>query len=139
MKHRKESGPSVRLERVGEEVRHALSEIFIQGDLRGLDMDTRLITVSEVRVSPDLRNATAFVMPLGGTDQDATVRALNTAHGAVRGELGRRIRIKYTPRVFFKLDTSFDQASHIDALLSTPKVAHDIRGENIDGSEDPSV
>ncbi|MEL6363587.1 MAG: 30S ribosome-binding factor RbfA [Pseudomonadota bacterium] len=120
-------GPSQRQLRAGELIRHALSEAFLRGEvhapaLRGLDM-----TVTEVRASPDLRNATVFCTTLGGRDVDEAIRKLNAAAGAVRGVLGRKIDLKFTPALTFKRDESFDEARRIDTLLSSPDVRRDLK------------
>ena len=119
-------GPSLRLLRVGENVRHAISAIMTRGDVQDPDLDGTSITVSEVRVSPDLRNATVFVMPLGGDEQGTIIKALNRNSAYIRGEMSKVVHMKYMPRLKFKLDDSFDEASHIDALLKDPKVQRDI-------------
>lgn len=119
-------GPSLRLLRVGENVRHAISAILTRGDVQDPDLEGASITVSEVRVSPDLRNATVFVMPLGGDDQGTIIKALNRNSAYIRGEMSKAVHMKYMPRLKFKLDDSFDEASHIDALLKDPKVQRDL-------------
>ncbi|WP_374762816.1 30S ribosome-binding factor RbfA [Yunchengibacter salinarum] len=121
--------PSTRLLRVGENVRHAISSILMRGDLTHPALEGASITVSEVRVSPDLRHATVFVMPLMGSDQAAVLDALNRLSGAIRGGVGRQVRMKYTPDLVFELDSSFDEASHIDTLLKDPHVAQDLAGD----------
>ena len=122
-------GPSLRLLRVGENVRHAISAIMTRGDVQDPDLDGTSVTVSEVRVSPDLRNATVFVMPLGGDDQGSIIKALNRNSAYIRGEMSKVVHMKYMPRLKFKLDDSFDEASHIDALLKDPKVQRDLANE----------
>lgn len=119
-------GPSQRQLRVGEEIRHALSTILMEGDLRDPDLEGVSITVSEVRPSPDLRNATAFVMPLAGEGVEAAVAALNRAAGHLRGRLGRMVHLKFTPALKFEADRSFDEASKIDGLLRDQRVARDL-------------
>ncbi len=121
--------PGQRQLRVGEELRHALAEIFAHGGLRDPALRDASVTVTEVRVSPDLRNATAFVTPLGGGDAVALLAALARAAPYVRGQIGRMVRLKYTPAIAFELDTSFERASHIDALLRQPAVAADLDKE----------
>ena len=118
---------SVRQLRVGEELRHILSEILARGDLRDPDLVGRSITVSEVRVSPDMRNATAFVLPLGGGEEDAVVTALGRAAAYLRNEVGRKLHLKYLPQLSFLRDTSFDTARDIDKLLADPSVVRDLR------------
>ena len=117
---------SVRQLRVGEELRHILAEILARGDLRDPDLAGRSITVSEVRVSPDMRNATAFVLPLGGGDEDEVVAALERAATFLRNEVGRKLHLKYLPNLSFLRDTSFDTARDIDKLLADPAVARDL-------------
>ncbi len=118
--------PSQRQLRVGEEIRHALAEVFERGGLRDPDLQGRSITVTEVRASPDLKNVTAYVMPLGGENVDGVVTALRRASAYLRGEVGRRLRLRSTPSLAFEADRSFEQASHIDALLRDPRVSQDI-------------
>lgn len=128
-------GPSLRLLRVGENVRHAISAIMTRGDVQDPDLEGASITVSEVRVSPDLRNATVFVMPLGGDDQGTIIKALNRNSAYIRGEMSKVVHMKYMPRLKFKLDDSFDEASHIDALLKDPKVQRDIAASDEQSEE----
>ena len=113
--------------RVGEEMRHALSEILREHHLDDPDLHDKIITVTEVRISPDLRNATAFVLPLGGTDTEKTVGALNRAAGYFRGELGRAVKMQFTPTVRFRADETFEEASRIERLLHDPAVARDLK------------
>lgn len=121
--------PSQRQLRVGEEIRHALAMIFERGDLRDPALAGRMLTVTEVRVSPDLKNATAFVTPLGGGTGE-TMRAildgLGRAAPHLRHELGRSVRLKFTPRLTFQGDQSFDEAERIDAMLRSDAVRRDL-------------
>ncbi|MDA0655527.1 MAG: 30S ribosome-binding factor RbfA [Proteobacteria bacterium] len=117
---------SVRQLRVGEELRHIIAEIIGRGDLRDPDLAGRSITVSEVRVSPDMRNATVFVLPLGGGDEDLIVAALERAAPYLRGEVGRKLQLKYLPQLSFLRDISFDTVDEIDKLLANPAVARDL-------------
>jgi ribosome-binding factor A len=110
-------GPSQRQLRVGEELRHTLVEILRRGHFRDPDLRDVNVTVSEVRASPDLKNATAFVMPLGNKDTGKIVTALNRAASYLRGELAREIELRNVPALTFMADTSLDYAEHIDALL----------------------
>ncbi len=126
MKKETHTPRSVRLLKVGETIRHALSAIFQREEFRDPALKGVSVTVSEVRVSPDLRNATAYVVPLGGNHQDDVIAALNRAAAFLRGCLGRSIRLKYTPGLHFELDDSFDQAGHIHKLLETPVVRRDL-------------
>ena len=127
--HTGAGGPSLRLLRVGENVRHAISAILARGDVQDPDLETASVTVSEVRVSPDLRNATIFVMPLGGDTDGKITKALNKNAAFIRGEMSKVVHMKYMPKLKFKLDESFDEASHIDALLRSPKVAQDLHAD----------
>ena len=121
--------------RVGELVRHALSDILIRGEVHDPDLDGRPITVPEVRMSPDLKIATVFVMPLGGGDGERIVKALARSARALRGELAKRIRqLKYMPELRFRLDTRFDDDDAMREALADPDVAADIeRQEDNDG------
>jgi ribosome-binding factor A len=119
-------GRSVRLLRVGEQVRHALSDILMRGDVHDETLASHSVSITEVRMSPDLRHATAFVIPLLGTDAEAVLKALRTSTAYLQGEVARRVNTKYAARLKFLLDESFDEGSHIDALLRSPKVAPDL-------------
>ena len=111
-------------------MRHALSGILREHHLVDPDLAGKIITVTEVRVSPDLRNATAFVLPLGGTDTEKTVQALNRAGGYFRGELGRAVKMQFTPTVRFRADETFEEASRIEKLLHDPVVARDLQKDD---------
>lgn len=124
MKKPKEA--SQRQLRVGEEIRHELSRLLARGDLRDPALTGISLTVTEVRVSPDLKNAKAYVLPLGGAGAEAAVAALNRASGFLRGRLGREVVLKYTPRLSFHTDKSFDEAARIGELLDRPKVRKDL-------------
>ena len=123
-------GRSVRLLRVGEQVRHALSDILARGDVHDETLATHVVTITEVRMSPDLRHATAFVKPLLGADEAVVLKALRTHTAYLQSEVARRVNTKYAARLKFLLDESFDEGSHIDALLRDPKVARDLDGED---------
>ena len=122
--------------RVGEEMRHALSEILREHHLADPDLKGKIITVTEVRISPDLRNATAFVLPLGGTETDKTVQALNRAAGSFRGELGRAVKMQFTPTIRFRADETFEEASRIERLLHDPSVVRDLKKDDDSKDED---
>jgi len=133
MSRNKGKGPSQRQLRVGEELRHVLAEILGRGELHDPALAGRSITVSEVRPSPDMRHATAFVMPLGGAgDAAEIVAALNHAAHFLTHEVGRRITMKYTPVLHFELDRVFDEAQHIEELLRQPRVARDLAKDAAD-------
>ncbi|WP_203291177.1 30S ribosome-binding factor RbfA [Maricaulis parjimensis] len=125
--HRNESkGPSQRQLRAGELVRHALVDILAREEMRDPDLEGVLISVTEVRPSPDLRQAKVYVAPLGKGDQTKVAAALNRAASFLRGRLGREIDMKFTPELHFHPDNSFDTASHVDALLRRPQVQRDL-------------
>lgn len=117
---------SVRTLRVGEQVRHILSEILQRGDVHDDTLASHLVSVTEVRMSPDLRHATVFVKPLLGRDEEAVLKALRTNTAYLQREVASRMRMKYAARLKFLADESFDEGSHIDALLRSPDVARDL-------------
>ena len=119
-------GPSQRQLRVSENLRHELSQIFTRVDIRDDDLKGVIITVSEIRTSPDMRNATVFVMPLGGDRADEIVTALERNKKFLRGELSRKVHLKYMPELNFKLDESFDNSGRITEVLNSEKVAKDL-------------
>ncbi len=120
---------SVRLLKVGEQVRHVLSDILQRGDVHDEVLASHLVSVTEVRMSPDLRHATVFVKPLLGKDEDAVLKALRTNTAYLQREVAHRVKMKYAARLKFLADESFDEGSHIDRLLSDPKVARDLEGD----------
>jgi ribosome-binding factor A len=125
--------------RVGELLRHALSEILQRGEVNDPVLETHVITVPEVRVSPDLRQASAYVMPLGGKDEKPVIEALNRHRKFIRGLLARRINLKYMPDVHFRRDESFDAGAHMDALLASPQVRRDTAARPDPAPDDDSV
>ena len=122
-------GRSVRLLRVGEQVRHALSDILMRGDVHDETLASHSVSITEVRMSPDLRHATVFVKPLLGADEAEVLRALRRNVRYLRGEVSRRVNTKYAADLKFLADESFDEGSHIDALLRSPAVARDLGGD----------
>ena len=122
-------GRSVRLLRVGEQVRHVLSEILARGDVHDETLQGHLVSITEVRMSPDLRHATVFVKPLLGQDEVAVLKALRTHTAFLQREVAGGVRMKYAAKLKFVADESFDEGSHIDRLLRSPKVAQDLSGE----------
>ncbi|MEZ5810461.1 MAG: 30S ribosome-binding factor RbfA [Rhizobiaceae bacterium] len=127
-------GPSQRQLRVGEQVRHALAELIGRGDIRDDVLQHTVVSVSEVRMSPDLKIATAFVSPLGDGDGEAIVKALAKNAKFIRGRLTPMLRqMKYMPEFRFRLDTAFDNFDRIDQLLRSPEVARDL--DHDDGGE----
>ncbi|WP_066827424.1 30S ribosome-binding factor RbfA [Sphingomonas mali] len=126
--HNKDSSPekSVRTLRVGEQVRHVLSEILQRGDVHDDTLVNHMVSVTEVRMSPDLRHATVFVKPLLGKDEDVVLKALRTNTAYLQREVASRVQTKYAAKLKFLADESFDEGSHIDSLLRAPKVAQDL-------------
>ncbi|WP_158047705.1 30S ribosome-binding factor RbfA [Skermanella pratensis] len=128
--------PSQRQLRVGEELRHALAEVLRRGDFRDPDLQNLNVTVTEVRISPDLRNATAFITPLGGGHSEETVAALRRAAAFFRSQIARAVKLRYVPTLSFEPDTSFEYADHINRLLHDPEVARDLDDDDQDDDED---
>ena len=128
---RDDQGKSVRTLRVGEQMRHALAEVLARGDVRDDVLERHIVSVTEVRVSPDLRHATVFVQPLGakGEEADAAVTALKRNVRYLKGEVAKRVNTKYAADLHFRLDETFDEASRIDAILRSPQVARDLDKE----------
>src|ERR1700729_3161698 len=126
--HSKNSAPggSQRQLRVGETVRHAIAEILAQGDVHDPELEGHIITVPEVRMSPDLKLATIYVMPLGGRDTDKVMAALERKKKVLRGEVAHRVNLKFAPDVRFRVDDRFDEAERIEKLLRTPAVQKDL-------------
>lgn len=118
--------PSVRTLRVGEQVRHVLADILQRGDVHDDVLNSHVVSVTEVRMSPDLRHATVFVKALLGRDEAAVLKALRTNTAYLQREVARRIKTKFAARLKFLSDESFEEGSHIDALLRAPKVARDL-------------
>jgi ribosome-binding factor A len=129
MKKEAPTGPSVRVLRVGEQVRHILSDILARGDVHDDVLSAHPISITEVRMSPDLRHATVFIKPLLGKDEEAVLKALRTNTAYLQKTVAAKVRMKYAAKLKFLADESFDEASHIDALLRDPKVARDLGGE----------
>jgi len=119
-------GKSVRLLRVGEQVRHALSDILMRGEVHDDTLATHMVSVTEVRMSPDLKHATVFVKPLLGADEEAVIKALRTNTAYLQSEVARRVNTKYAAKLKFLPDESFEEGSHIDALLRNPAIARDL-------------
>jgi ribosome-binding factor A len=121
---------SVRLLRVGEQVRHALSEILMRGDIHDDVLAKHSVSVTEVRMSPDLRHATVFVKPLLGAEEAAVIKALRTNTAYLQSQVARRVNLKYAAKLKFLPDESFDVGTRIDTLLRQPKVARDLGTED---------
>jgi ribosome-binding factor A len=119
-------GGSQRQLRVGEAVRHAVADILLHGDAHDPDLEGHIITIPEVRMSPDLKLATIYVMPLGGRDTDVVLAALDRNKKFLRGEIARRVNLKFAPDIRFRVDDRFDEAERIEKLLRTPAVQRDL-------------
>ncbi len=132
--HKRDSTPggSQRQLRVGEIVRHAVADILAQGGVHDADLEGHIITVPEVRMSPDLKLATIYVMPLGGKDTDVVLAALARNKKFLRGEVAHRVNLKFAPDLRFRVDDRFDEAERIEKLLRTPAVQRDLKPESDD-------
>jgi ribosome-binding factor A len=119
-------GKSVRTLRVGEAVRHALSDILQRGDVHDDVLTSHVVSITEVRMSPDLRHATVFVKPLLGKDEDTVLKALRTNTAYLQSRVAKAVQNKYAAKLKFLADESFEEGSHIDKLLRDPKVAQDL-------------
>ncbi|MTJ82537.1 MAG: 30S ribosome-binding factor RbfA [Telmatospirillum sp.] len=126
---RGQRAPSQRQLRVGEELRHAIASILERGDIHDPEVAGKPVTVTEVSVSPDLRNATVFVVPLGGGDPQPVLAGLKRARSYLRHEVARMVQLRVAPDLSFVADGTFDNASRIEALLSSPEVRRDLRQE----------
>lgn len=128
-----DNAPSQRQLRVGEELRHVLSMIIERGEIRDPDLAGLSITVTEVRISPDMRNATAYVVPLGGVTDDGDIgviiKALGRAAPFLRHRIAQSVHLRYVPKLMFMADTSFDEGDKIDALLRGTDIARDLDGD----------
>ena len=120
------AGPSQRALRAGEVIRHAIADILSRGEVHDPVIQGHVITVPEVRMSPDLKLATIYVMPLGGRDAQEVVAALERNKRWLRGEIAHRVSMKFAPDIRFRLDERFDEAERIDKLLRSPQVARDL-------------
>ncbi len=125
-KHDTAPGGSQRQLRVGELIRHAMAEMLTRGDVHDPVIEGHMITVPEVRMSPDLRLATIYVMPLGGKDVNEVIAALNDNRRFLRGEIAHRVNLKFAPDIRFRADERFDEAERIEKLLRTPAVQRDL-------------
>ncbi|HXM06015.1 MAG TPA: 30S ribosome-binding factor RbfA [Candidatus Acidoferrum sp.] len=124
------AGGSARQLRVGELIRHALAEMLGRGDIHDPVIETHMITVPEVRMSPDLRLATIYVTPLGGRDGEKVLAALENNKRYIRGEISRRVNLKFAPEIRFRIDERFDEAERIGKLLQTPAVQRDLQAQH---------
>jgi ribosome-binding factor A len=120
--------PSQRQLKVGEIIRHALADIFFRGEVLDEVVNQHSLTVPEVRMTPDLKLATVYVLPLGGGGADEVVAHLDKHKRFLRGEVAKRVSLKFMPELRFRVDTSFEASARIDELLASPKVARDLDG-----------
>ena len=128
-KHHRDSGAgsgSQRQLRVGELVRHAVAEMLTRGDVHDPVIETHLVTVAEVRMTPDLRLATVYIMPLGGEDETDVLAALDRNKRYLRGEVAERVNLKFAPDLRFRIDARFDEAERVEQLLRSPAVKRDL-------------
>ncbi len=132
----KPSGPSQRQLRVGELIRHALAEMLARGDIHDDVLAKHVVTVPEVRLSPDLKLATCYIMPLGGLDIKPVLKALEANKRYLRGEIAHRVNLKYAPDLRFRADESFAEAERIDALLDTEAVRRDTQVQRLKIDQD---
>ena len=124
--HSNAGEPSQRMLRVAELIRHSMAELLTRGDVIDPVLDTHVVTVPRVRMSPDLKLATVYIMPLGGKDSPEVIEALERHKKYLRGEVARKINLKFSPEIRFRMDDSFDNAAKIDALLNSEKVRGDL-------------
>jgi len=127
--------PSQRMLRVGELIRHAIADMLSRGDIHDPVIERHMITVPEVRMSADLRLATVYIMPLGGKDGEEVIEALENNKRYMRGEIARRVNLKFAPEIRFRIDERFDEAERIEKLLRTPVVQRDLKSEQESGDE----
>lgn len=131
-RHQGSKAPSQRMLRVGELVRHALADVLQRGEVMDPVLETHVVTVPEVRMTPDLKLATAYVMPLGGKDEDKVLKALEANRKQLRMLVVKRLALKSAPDLRFRIDDSFDRGAHIDELLRSPEVARDLAQDGED-------
>ena len=124
--HHSGGEPSQRMLRVAELIRHAMSELLSRGDIVDPVLETHVITVASVRMSPDLKLATIYVLPLGGKDVNEVIEALDKHKKFLRTEIARRVNLKFAPDIRFRNDAGFDASAKIDAILNSPKVKQDL-------------
>jgi ribosome-binding factor A len=135
--HRDQSvGGSQRQLRVGELIRHEFADMLTRGEVHDPVIETHMITVPEVRMTADLRLATIYVMPLGGRDEKEVLDALDRNKRYVRGEIARRVNLKFAPEIRFRIDERFDEAERIEKLLRTPVVQRDLSSKDLSGEKD---
>jgi ribosome-binding factor A len=128
------AAPSQRMLRIGELIRHKLSEMLIRGEIHDDTIASHVITISEVRMSPDMKLATVYVMPLGGKDIRPVITALDRHKRYIRAELAHTVNLRYAPDVRFREDESFEEATRIDRLLDSPRVQADVKKDGDEGA-----
>jgi ribosome-binding factor A len=133
--HQQRGEPSQRMLRVAELIRHTMAELLVRSAIGDPVLESQAITIPEVRMSPDLKLATIYVMPLGGRDATDVVAALERNKRYVRGEIARRVNLKFAPEIRFRVDERFDEAERIEKLLRTPVVQRDLESEKESGDE----
>jgi ribosome-binding factor A len=133
------AAPSQRMLRVGELVRHAMAQMLSRGDINDPVLEKHVVTVARVKMSPDLKLATVYVMPLGGKDEPEVIAALDRHKRFLRGEIAHEVNLKFAPEVRFRIDDSFDTVSRIDAILNSERVKRDLGAsddDTPDGAQD---
>lgn len=133
--HHPAGQPSQRTLRVGELIRHVVADLLSRGAVNDPVLDEHVISVSEVRMSPDLKLATVYVMPLGGKDLEPVLQALARNKKYIRGEIGHRVALRFAPDLRFRFDDSFDRGAKIDAILNSPEVRRDLAVVGADEDE----
>jgi ribosome-binding factor A len=123
----RDKGPSQRQLRVGEEIRHVLAGVMMRGELHDPALAGVSVTITEVRISPDLQNATVFSLPLAGAKVEEVLKGLNRSAPFLRSQVGKAMQLRYAPTLTFVADKSFDEAHHIEELLKSEKIARDLK------------
>ena len=129
------TGPSQRQLRVGEALRHALAEVLTRNDIRDPELEGVSVTITQVKPSPDMRYATVYCEPLGGENAQVVIAALNRHKGFLRGEMGHRLTMKFTPELRFVEDESFAEAQKIETILNSPQVQRDLAASHDEEEE----
>jgi ribosome-binding factor A len=133
--HPSGAAPSQRMLRVAELVRHAMAQMLSRGDINDPVLEKHVVTVSRVKMSPDLKLATVYVMPLGGKDEPEVIAALDRHRKFLRGEIAHEVNLKFAPEIRFRIDDSFDTVSRIDAILNSERVKRDLEGGDDDAPD----
>ncbi len=133
--HSAGSAPSQRMLRVAELVRHAMAQMLSRGDINDPVLEKHVVTVSRVKMSPDLKLATVYVMPLGGKDEKDVIAALDRHRKFLRGEIAHEVNLKFAPEIRFRIDDSYDTVSRIDAILNSERVKRDLEASDDDAPD----